>query len=185
MKSIILIATIVFYCLLHNEEYAQSPDWSWAKSADGTNGALGYSVAVDASGDSYVTGVFTSPMIIFDYDTLRNANAPGEAIFLVKYDESGNVLWAKSPVGTEYAYGLSVAVNNSGNIYVTGFFWGSVTFGSFVLNADRSDIFLAKYDGNGIVIWAESFGGNDEDVGQSVATDGSGNVFVTGYFWSN
>ncbi len=74
-------------------------------------------------------------------------------IFLVKYDDSGNVLWAKSAGGTDWDEGNSVAVDAYGNIYVTGYFDSpTITFDSDNLtNAGNWDIFLVKYDASGTV----------------------------------
>ncbi len=188
MKKLILLFTVIsFFCFLSNTEYAQTPSWLWAKSAGGTNSEGGDCVAVDASGNVYVTGYFNSPTITFGSYTLTNAGSYD--VFLVKYDASGNVLWAKSAGGTDDEEGSFVAVDASGNAYVTGEFVSpTITFGSYTLtNAGLStnDIFLAKYDANGNVLWAIGAGGTDYDYGASVALDVSGNVFVTGWFDSS
>src|SRR5258706_6575866 len=94
---------------------------------------------------------------------------------------SQNWLWARAATGV--AEGLSVATDASGNVFVTGYFVSdSITFGTTTLvnaGATNTDIFLAKYDGNGNVLWAKSAGGTPVDVGWCVATDASGNVFIT------
>ena len=133
--------------------FAQSPNYLWAKSAGGTSSDYGRSVATDASGNTFVTGVFYSTSITFGSYTLTNAGYAD--IFLVKYDASGNVIWAKSAGGTSYDFGWSVATDASGNTFVTGRFKSpSITFGSYTLNnanVGYSDIFLAKLDNtNGI-----------------------------------
>lgn len=153
----------------------------WAKSAGGTYVNQGYSVSVDASGNAYVTGYFTSPTITFGPYTLTNAG--GGNFFLAKYDGNGNVLWAKSAGGIYADVGNSVAVDASGNAYVTGFFQSStIIFGSDTLkNAGYDNIFLTKFDPNGNVLWAKSAGGGpDEAQGISVAVDASGNAYLTG-----
>jgi alpha-tubulin suppressor-like RCC1 family protein len=183
-KSILLFAAISFFCFLCNIEYAQAPDWLWAKSAGGTNSEGGDCVVVDASGNVYVTGYFNSPTIVFGSYTLTNAGSYD--VFLVKYNASGNVLWATSAGGTDDDEGSSLALDASGNVYVTGYFKSStLIFGSYTLtNAGTSnnDIFLAKYDANGNVLWAKSAGGTDNDYGISVAVDASGDVYLTGWF---
>ncbi len=183
-KSISLLAVISFICLLSSTSYSQSPNWLWAKNAVGTGWDDGYSVAVDASGNAYVTGFYLSPTITFGNFTLTNAGAD---IFLVKYDAIGNVLWAKNGGGTTNDRGVSVAVDASGNAYVTGYFNSStITFGTYTLtNAGSYDIFLVKYDSSGNVLWAKSAGGTSSDDGASVAVDASGNSYVTGAFSSD
>ena len=158
----------------------------WAKSAGGTGGDEGWSVSTDASGNVFATGVFSSPTITFGTTTLTNAGIA--AIFIVKYDGAGNVLWAKSAGGIGGDGGYSVATDVAGNVFATGVFSSpTITFGTTTLtntSGGYADIFLVKYDGIGNVLWAKNAGGTVDDYGWSAATDVSGNVFVTGYFTS-
>lgn len=162
--------------------FAQAPGWTWAKNIYGTDDETGYSVAVDLSGNVFVAGYFGSRTLKIGSITLTNAGA--ENVFIAKFDASGNVLWAKSAGGTYYDDGMSVTTDISGNAYLTGYFGSStITFGSTTLtNAGSYDIFIAKYDPNGNVLWAKGVSGSIEDQGSSVIADPSGNSFVTGYF---
>jgi hypothetical protein len=180
------LMSLIFGLAMLNS-FAQSPNYLWAKSAGGTNWDFGQSVATDANGNTFVCGYFKSPTITFGSYTLTNASAGGEDIFFVKYDASGNVLWAKSAGGTDNDEVYSVATDANGNCFVTGSFDSpSITFGSYTLtNAGGRDIFLVKYDASGNVLWAKSAGGTAEDWDNSVATDANGNCFVTGSFWSS
>ena len=169
---------------------ASSQNWSWARSAASGNGGdgEGFNVSADASGNLYVTGFF-SYSITFGTNTLNAAGGTG--VFLAKYDSAGNVLWARSAGGSGSDRGNSVAADAFGNVYITGLFRSaSITFGPTTLtNAGNSDFFLAKYDSSGNVIWAKRAGGTGFDgtgdfTGNTVATDGAGNIFVTGCFSS-
>lgn len=100
-----------------------------------------------------------------------------------------NWQWAKSADGHNSSYdeGSSCATDTAGNVFVTGYFSSpTMTFGSYTLtNAGSSyNVFLAKYDANGNVLWAKSAGGSGADQGISVCTDAAGNVFLTGGFQS-
>ncbi|MCX6244164.1 MAG: SBBP repeat-containing protein [Bacteroidetes bacterium] len=154
----------------------------WAKSAGGGGNDYAYAVAVDVSGNAYVTGFFKSPAITFGSTTLTNTGS--EDFFLTKYDANGNVLWAKCAVGTAPDGGYTVAVDASGNPYVAGWFDSpTITFGTITLtNVGNNDMFLVKYDANGNVLWAKGAGGTTDDYSLSVAVDASGNSFVTGWF---
>ncbi|MCX6258124.1 MAG: SBBP repeat-containing protein [Bacteroidia bacterium] len=167
-------------------KYNSNGNVLWAKSAGGSGDDISYSVAVDSSGNAYVAGVFSSSSIIFGSDTLTNENNSDDDIFLTKYDFAGNVLWAKSFGGSSMDQTTSVAVDVSGNIYVAGGFTSStISFGPDTLtNAGYYDIFLAKFDANGIVLWAKSAGGTDGDFAGSVEADTSGNIYIYGEFYS-
>ncbi len=94
--------------------------------------------------------------------------------------------WAKGTGGTVIDFGSSIAVDGSGKSYVTGYFYGTGTFGAGESNettltsAGGIDVFVAKYDNSGALIWAKSAGGNLNDEAQGIAVDGSGNCYVTG-----
>ena len=157
----------------------------WAKSAGGTNWDRGYSTFVDAGGNVFVTGMFTSSHISFDSITLSNAGSYD--IFIAKYDANGNALWATSAGGGGEDVGYSVSADAAGNVFVTGYFESpTISFGSTVLiNTGTYNVFIAKYDVNGNLLWAKRAGGTGDDRGYSVSADTGGNVFVTGYFQSS
>lgn len=158
----------------------------WAKSAGGTstNGsmlAVGNDISIDANGNTYVTGSFATPDIVFGNDTLINAGFGSD--FIVKYDINGNVLWAKYAGNSAYDPNNSIATDANGNSYLTGSFSTTMTLGGITLtSAGGSDLFVAKYNTNGNVLWAKSLGnGNDESTGD-IAIDANGNSYITGNF---
>jgi hypothetical protein len=105
-------------------------------------------------------------------------------MFVAKYDSSGTLLWVKKAGGATSDAGNSVAFDNSGNVIVTGEFSGSCSFGTIVLNSLNGslDIFTAKYDSNGILMWVKKGSGKYTDRGTAVSADTSGNIYVTGMF---
>ncbi|HPF89651.1 MAG TPA: SBBP repeat-containing protein, partial [Flavobacteriales bacterium] len=95
--------------------------------------------------------------------------------------------WTKSFGGSLADYGLSIALDASGNVYTTGYFQGTVDFDPGAGTANRTssggrDIWVQKLDASGNFIWARSFGGSSDDTGRSITVDASGNVYTTGYF---
>jgi hypothetical protein len=96
--------------------------------------------------------------------------------------------WARTWGGIDYDYSIGVAIDGCGDVYIMGYFNSTVDFdpGSGVdehtSNGDR-DVFLNKFDSNGELQWARTWGGFDWDGGVGVAIDGDGNVYVTGYFF--
>ena len=180
MKTILIILGTVLTLNI----VAQTPTWEWAKSAGGSDDDHGSSVAVDASGNTYVAGCFSSSTITYGTTTLTSAGLAD--IYLVKFDPNGNAIWAKSAGGLGNDYANSVAVDTLGNIYIAGYYYSpSVTFGVNILtnaNADSADLFLAKYDTSGNLIFVKSVGGGHDDIVNSVAVDNYGNAYIAGYF---
>lgn len=185
MKKLLLTISMLALAGLNTLVNAQAPNYAWAKSAGGINSDYGKSIAVDANGNSYVTGHFGFASITFGSTTLTTIG--GDDIYVVKYDASGNAIWAKSAGGTQYDHGLGIAVDGNGNVYVTGSFNSpSITFGSITLTNPNiyTEMFVVKYDASGNVVWTNSGSGTSNDYGLGIAVDGNGNSYVTGYFTS-
>lgn len=171
------------FALLTLNVHSQAPNWQWAKTSSEISQSQGNSVCIDVSGNSYVTGYFQGPSISFGSFTLTANGSPN--LFLVKYDPFGNVLWATNAGGSSSNQAVSVACDDSGNVFITGNFGDSIVFGSTTLlnnTAPYTPMFLAKYNSSGNVIWARRMGGNGFDHANSVATDPYGNSYVTGLF---
>ncbi|GAB3204300.1 Tfp pilus assembly protein PilZ [Pontibacter aydingkolensis] len=152
----------------------------WAQKAGGDFHDNGRGIAVDASGNVYVTGAFYG-IATFGHITLTNSS--NSDVFIAKYDASGNALWAQRAGGNSNDYGYSLALDASGNAYVTGRFQGTASFGNTMLfSSGIYDVFIAKYDASGNVLWAQRAGGEDNDYGYGVVADISGNAIVTGSF---
>jgi len=102
------------------------------------------------------------------------------------FSQAPSWVWAKS-AGGSFVNIFSICADQAGNSYITGYFNGaSVTLGSFTLtNAGSYDMFVAKYDPDGNVLWARSAGGNNSDDGFGIAVDAAGNVYVGGSFQSS
>jgi hypothetical protein len=184
MKKNILVIVIV---LLTLKLFSQTPPFEWAKKVGGT-GSDNYScLTVDGNGNSYVTGLFQSPVLIIGTDTLTNAG--GWDIFVAKYDSLGNVLWAKREGRGGYDDSKSIVLDSDGNCYITGTFTSASTIigTDTLMNAgtgSSTDMFIAKYDSNGNFIWSKRAGGNNYDESFSIATDSTGHFYITGEFSS-
>ena len=156
-------------------KYDGAGSFLWARQAGGSASDEARAIAVDASGNSYVTGLFTSPSATFGGITLTNHGSFD--VFVAKYDNTGNVLWAKGVGDSDNDEGLAIAVDKAGNSYVTGVFAGSPGGGIW-------DMFIAKYDSAGTLLWFKRAGGAGDDRGNGIALDGNGNIYVVGAFAS-
>ncbi|HBS87986.1 MAG: hypothetical protein A2W91_10290 [Bacteroidetes bacterium GWF2_38_335] len=165
-------------------------DWAFNLNDMNPQGGqiAGTCVKKDASGNIYVTGYFNATA---DFDpgigTANMTSKGGSDIFIAKYDALGNYVFSKCFGSFSDDWGTSIALDVSGNIYLTGFFLSTADFdpGPDVENlasAGNKDIFVAKYDPSGNYIFAKSIGGSSDDWSYSIAVDGTGNAYITGYF---
>jgi gliding motility-associated-like protein len=168
---------LVLFLFLQVRSTAQT---FWMQNAGGATIDEGMDVGVDGSGNTYVTGYFTSAAV-FGSSTISSSGI--DDIFLAKLGPNGLYSWAVKAGGVNSDRALSIKTDNAGNSYITGYFYGSATFGSFTINsAGAQDVFIAKYNTSGTCLWAKSAGGSGADIGNGIAVDPSGNVLVTGEF---
>jgi hypothetical protein len=139
-------------------------------------------VVSDNNKNVYVAGGFISNMLAA-HDTLK-ANGGREDVFLIKYDSLGNLLWAKqSQVPSSYslAIGEWIVTDKADNVYVTGYFSDTVSFGPYKLIAKKdSAIFLVKYSPLGKVIWAKQSSNHRNWRGYSLSSDDHNHIYLGG-----
>ena len=141
---------------------------------------LVYLVAYDEAGNSSQSPAFTIPQT---YSCISTNNSGGGG-----QSRSGNI----SNTGFLVNFGVSgldtdvagVAIDSSDNIYITGTSQGANVFGKNATSGTTDDIFVAKLNSSGVVQWVYAAGGTGRDRGRKIALDSSGNIYVTGYYWS-
>jgi Domain of unknown function (DUF4114)/Beta-propeller repeat len=152
----------------------------WAQKLGGTFSDSGVGITSDEAGNIYVTGIFRDTTS-FGSTTLTSAG--DEDAFVAKFDNNGKALWAKNLGSTGVDEGLGIVTDGLGNVYVTGAFSGTASFGSTTLTSTgNADAFIAKLDSNGNVLSAQKFGSTSLDLGIGITTDGKGNIYATGGF---
>ncbi len=159
----------------------------WAKVNGGELLDQAYDIATDASGNSYVAGAIQTngvhPTAQFDHITLTG-NGDYD-VLIAKYDALGNVVWAKNAGSAQGDIAQGVALDGAGHVYVCGLFSGTITIdGVTVTSAGLFDVFLAKYDTDGTLVWLKRAGGTGSDIAHGVKVDGAGNVVIAGEFQS-
>jgi hypothetical protein len=162
MFSVLGVILVLSACVLAEEP----PEEQWLARYNGPGNRLDYSraLAIDNSGNVYVTGT-----------SLPSGSTDSEYV-TIKYDPSGNELWAAdyNGSGNSIDQGNAIVVDNSGDVYVTGCSYGSGTSGDYATikyGPDGNEVWVARYTGPG----------NSEDDARALALDNSGNVYVTGY----
>jgi hypothetical protein len=152
----------------------------WAKHSGGNSPDAGSGISVDINGNSYIIGTFAGSAI---FETIQLTSYGSNDIFLAKYDPNGNCLWAKHSGGASSDAGNSISIDADGNSYITGYFTGSATFDTTVLNSiGDNDMFIAKYDPNGNCLWIRNAGGTGLAVGSCIVVDANKDTYVAGEF---
>jgi len=159
----------------------------WGKSAGIDLYTTGNSIVHDAHDNVYVIGNYKSSSVIFGNDTLKNKGF--EDFFVVKYNSNtGNEIWAKSFGDSLGDYGNAITVNKKGEIYLTGNYWSSnIMLDTFNLQNPwfhTNNLFIAKCDSLGKVIWAKNIGGDNDDISMGICLDKNENIYITGVFTS-
>lgn len=151
----------------HTTKYSPEGDLLWedtyAGSATGTD--YGYALAVDKNDNAYIAGFGNGD------------NSATFDIFVLKYDASGNRVWTQrwtSPITNYSAYAYSIAVDNQGNVFTTGFMSDGLTDGEFI---------TLKFNSSGVLQWATPYNGSTSsiDYANHIVVDSDGNSYITGW----
>jgi hypothetical protein len=155
----------------------------------GNNNDSAIAIAVDGSGNAYIGGLTSStnfPTAVGAFQTSLGGSGNYNA-FVTKLNATGAALIYSTYLGgsgADAAYGI--AVDSSGNSYVAGSTASTnfpTTTGAYQTSlGGNNDAFVTKLDASGTaLIYSTYLGGNNNDVANTIAVDGSGNAFVTGY----
>ena len=154
--------------------------FQWVKTYGGSASEFGYRIAVDSSDNVYITGHFTGTL---DFGGGNVTSVGNEDIFVLKLNSSGVFQWVKTYGDTSADFGYGIAVDSSSNVYITGYFVGTVDFGGGnVTSVGNQDIFVLKLNSSGEFQWINNYGDTLSDWGYGIAVDSSSNVYITGYF---
>ncbi|HOZ87902.1 MAG TPA: hypothetical protein PL029_09095, partial [Bacteroidia bacterium] len=174
-----------------------SGNFVWAKNfgdlpnTAGNTNTYGNALGIDAGKNVYLTGIYTGPT---DFDpgtaTYTLPYVFGYDQYISKFDSTGIFMWARNISGTGDDNPLAMAVDPTGNSYMTGYFAGTSDFdpgtGSYSLtSAGIYDLYILKLNAAGSFLWAKSIGGNSIEVGNAITVDALGSIYTTGYFYSN
>lgn len=169
----------------------------WARKMGGsTSKDVGYSVAVDANENVYVTGVFKGTANFNPSGTALNlSSAGGLDIFVAKFDASGTLQWAKAMGGSKDDVGYSLTVDANGDVYTTGWFLNQCNFNPSGTATNLTaagtnatfqqfpwDAFITKHSTSGALSWVKQLGGSGYEFGSSIVLDANKNIFLTGMF---
>lgn len=170
------------------EAYGQTLDYADQVGLPGND--HGYDIAVDDDGNTYVVGSLDPGR---DPPPSEHATTYGGSdVFVQKRDRAGRVLWTRMEGGEASDVGRGIAVDGDGNVLITGWFVGTAVFGrdepneTELVSTALGEIFVAKYDPEGRLLWAKQTGGSNarpvSDQANAIAVDALGNAYVAGSF---
>ena len=175
----------------------------WIRGMIGVNTNMFRGVSVDTlSNNIYVVGSYAGTLEILNPNgsTFLSNAGPGSEwdIGIVKYESDGTPKWLRRMGSINEDRGLGISSDSLGNVYVTGFYSGTLSvfnaagtapattvFTTLTNAAGTADSVIVKYDTTGLPLWATSVGGTGSDIGRGIAVDSSGNIYSTGVFTSN
>lgn len=154
----------------------------WSKAFIGDGGNSTNAITKDSDGYIYLTGHYQKKLS-FDNYQLEGPTARSD-LFVVKLNANGNVIWAKSTKSNANNYGNSIASDNIGHLYLTGFMWDSVYFDDHLLvSTSMMQAYISKMDAiNGKFLWAVGGGGDGWSEGTAVVIDNNKNAVLTGWY---
>jgi hypothetical protein len=163
----------------------------WAYSIVGTNSSDVNSIYVDGTASILLTGNFGGTMDFDPGPGIDTVTTSGTGVFAIKLDSTGNFMWG-SGLTNGVGFGNDILSDDSGNVYVTGYFRQTMDFdpGQGVYNLSTSnssdaDIFITKLDNSGNFISAKRIGAHYTDFAYSMVRDNNNSIYLTGYFSGN
>lgn len=189
MKKFILLVMLFTTCKMVSAQTL--PVYRWAGKIAGTGNEYAEYLKCDNTGNIVVSGRFDGTC---DFDpgtgNLNRSAAGSTDCYVAKYDKNGLPLWVITFGGTGADRINAHTIDNAGNIYVTGYYAGTVDFDpgagtNSITAAAGSDMFISKFTASGNYEWTRSYGSNATDYAWNVACDPTGNVYMVGEFNSD
>jgi len=171
-------------------KYSSTGGLLWVNQISGSGEQEAVDLVIDANNNIYITGILTYDTNFGATSGSKTHNGNGyKQTYVAKYSSAGGLLWYSVSSNTNSTCVVaSMAKDATGNIYITGQFYGNISLGGTNLASNNTsyDVFVAKINPlTGVFIWALKTGGdNSDDVGD-IAVDGAGNVYVIGDYYSN
>lgn len=159
--------------------HAATPTFEWVATGGGAKNDKTRAVTFDREGNVFLAGETTDDGTFGD---VKRAGLGGTDFFLAKVSTEGRFLWVRSLGGSLVDRGYGVAADAAGNAYVTGHYQSTdaQAHGQTLPNAGDYDIFVAKYDAAGTLLWLRTAGGKGYDYGHGIVIDSKGDIIITG-----
>ncbi|MCP3927781.1 MAG: hypothetical protein GY705_01625, partial [Bacteroidetes bacterium] len=156
----------------------------WVKKIEGNGFAKKVTDIKAKNGFIYLTGYFGDKLYVGDTTLVAEAH---EDMFVAKLNSEGHTIWAARGGIEGDINARSLALDTENNVIIGGHYFGEVVFGTDTLTAstfdpDDTDVFIAKYNPDGIALWGKKAGSVHRDQNSDISVDESGNIYLCGTF---
>ncbi len=169
-------------------KYAPNGDLIWIRTMGGTLGDYAQAMHCDKSNYVYISGEMEgyNNLISFPGSTVTLNCVGDNDLFLAKYDLNGNLIWAKGEGGINSEKALGITSDMNDNVYICGYYTNTTTInGTAITGKTGRNIYVAKYDKDGVFQWFKDAGSDGRDEAKAVKCDAAGNVYICGMFSNN
>lgn len=176
----LMFSTVAISQDIDNEPCITST-WAWANSIVAEDSYGNNDLTFGLDGNLYVTGAYSYGITLGD-STYQSKG--GADLYMIKYNPSGLILWQRSVGGTGWDEAAAIAADAGGNAYLAGVFSDTLVVDGqqIVSDSGSSDIFLAKFDPYGALVWLKKYGGPGYDRVGDLTIQPNGNIYLTGGF---
>lgn len=154
----------------------------WLKRAGGASPDLANGLWANERGDVFVTGSISGSAKFYKSEV---SSRGGGDVYVAQFNSSGNLIWIKTFGGKLDDFATAITGDPEGNLYVTGLFTDTARFGETELISKGSDLFTAKLNPKGSVIWVKALGTAGTAISNAIAVTDQGGVFVGGVYSGN
>ena len=163
-------------------KYTISGELVWANTVGSVNDEETSEVAFDIQGNAYICGNFRDTLY-YGTDTLFSNGLLD--VFIIKFDNEGNVMWGRNFGGNKHDFAKSIEADFYGNVYIAGSVESSFNYEGSPVNGTGGELFILKLAANGDLIWVKSSvsnGSNTKIIGKSIRISSDSTLFVMGNF---
>ncbi len=165
----------------------------WITAGGGNNTTYGSwlgGLAIDAAENSYITGESSGDTVTFGAHTFIGHTVYDDEVFIAKLDPNGVVQWLRRGGSEQNDEALDIIADAQGNTVITGMLGGNIPYAVFddiqvEIVSQSLHCFIARYDANGQIAYAERMGGGSDDVGFGLALANDSTFFLTGSTWGS
>lgn len=165
----------------------------WLSTGGGnsaTYGSYPRGLAIDAAENCYLTGNASGPVVSFGPHAFAGNSESDDEVFVVKYDTDGAPQWLRRGGSIRNDEAFDILADAQGNTVITGLLGGNIAFAAFDgiqvdIVSQSAHCFLARYDPNGTIVYAERLGGGSDDVGAGLALANDSTFYLTGTTWGS